>query len=210
MIKKFLVLFLALLVFSFSASPSKATTGYDISNVVITSGNNIEFDFSILPGDNVITGVGLLCNESWVFNPGNEAISFTQSDQHLSVTTSLYNGESYDNCRMYIYDSASANDYHSNQIFSVPTSNTPPTIADLIEVVEEMNLQKGIQNGLDAKLQSALDALNSANNGQQATAVSKLNAFINQVEGQRGNQLTNAQADQLIAFATNLINLLQN
>lgn len=83
------------------------------------------------------------------------------------------------------------------------------TIGNLINIVQQMNLQQGIQNSLDAKLEAAQEALNAANSGQQATAVSKLNAFINQVEGQRGNQLSNAQADELITYAQNLINIIQ-
>jgi hypothetical protein len=72
-----------------------------------------------------------------------------------------------------------------------------------------MNLQQGIGNSLDAKLTAAQDALNAENSGQQSTAVSKLNSFINEVEAQRVNKLTTSQADELHAFATNLIKLIQ-
>ena len=84
-----------------------------------------------------------------------------------------------------------------------------PTIADLINNVQAMNLQQGIENSLDAKLTSAQDALNAQDNGQISIAVNKLNAFINEVEAQRGNKLTDAQADELITYAQNLINLIQ-
>lgn len=86
---------------------------------------------------------------------------------------------------------------------------TAPTIQDLIDSVEEMNLQQGIQNSLDAKLLAAQDTLNATNSGQNATAISKLNALINEVEAQRGNKLTTSQADALHSFATNLIKLIQ-
>jgi hypothetical protein len=86
---------------------------------------------------------------------------------------------------------------------------TAPTIPDLIARVQEMNLQQGIENSLDAKLSGAQDALNAENGGLHETAVNKLNAVINEVEAQRGNKLTPTQADELHAFATNLIKLIQ-
>jgi ABC-type transporter Mla subunit MlaD len=61
----------------------------------------------------------------------------------------------------------------------------------------------------DAKLESAQEALTAKNEGHIDTAVNKLNAFINEVEAQRGNKLTTSQADELHAFGTNLIKLLQ-
>jgi hypothetical protein len=86
---------------------------------------------------------------------------------------------------------------------------TAPTIPNLITRVQEMNLQQGIENSLDAKLTAAQDAINAENSGLHETAISKLNAFINEVEAQRGNKLTTSQADELHAFATNLIKLIQ-
>ncbi len=87
---------------------------------------------------------------------------------------------------------------------------TAPTIQDLIDKVQEMNLHQGIENSLDAKLQSAQEALNANNNGNSSTALNKLNSFINEVEAQRGNKISNSQADELHYFASNLIKLIQN
>jgi hypothetical protein len=106
-------------------------------------------------------------------------------------------------------------DTNANIICGITTSfsdfavMTAPTIGDLIVRVEEMNLHQGIENSLDAKLAAAQDAINANNNGQYQTAISKLNSFITEVEAQRGNKLTNSQADELHAFAINLINLIQ-
>ena len=67
--------------------------------------------------------------------------------------------------------------------------------------VVEMNLQNGIENSLDSKLDAALDALDDVNLNNDGAARNSLQAFINAVEAQRGNKLTDAQADQLIGSA---------
>jgi hypothetical protein len=74
-------------------------------------------------------------------------------------------------------------------------------IEDLALTVIEMNLQNGIANSLDSKLDAAVDALVDASVNNDGAACNSLLAFINAVEAQRGNKLTNAQADQLIASA---------
>jgi parallel beta-helix repeat protein len=80
---------------------------------------------------------------------------------------------------------------------------------DLIDLVESMNLQQGIDNSLDAKLTSALDALEALNADKRNDAINKINAFINEVEAQREKKLTNEQADLLIAAAQEIIDLIR-
>ncbi len=83
---------------------------------------------------------------------------------------------------------------------------TPAQLLDeLMEDVEDMNLQQGIENGLDAKLENAQQALEAANAGNRQDAINKLEAFINAVEAQRGKKLTNEQADHLVAKAQEII-----
>ena len=81
-------------------------------------------------------------------------------------------------------------------------------IENLNTTVEDMNLQQGIDNSLDAKLQAVQDALVSANADLRNDAINKLEAFINAVEAQRGGKLTDAQANQLVALANNIISAL--
>jgi hypothetical protein len=54
------------------------------------------------------------------------------------------------------------------------------------------------------------NALNSCTNGNSTAAINQLNAFINQVNAKRDNGLTNAQADQLISQANNIITGINN
>ena len=81
-------------------------------------------------------------------------------------------------------------------------------VSDLISSVVNLNLQSGIGNALDSKLQNALDALDRAQAGDTASAVGILHAFIQSVEAQRGKSLTDAQADELVASAQAIIDAL--
>lgn len=74
-------------------------------------------------------------------------------------------------------------------------------IEDLALAVVAMNLQNGIENSLDSKLDAALNALDDVNANDDAAACNMLQSFINAVEAQRGTKLTVSQADQLIAAA---------
>jgi len=78
-------------------------------------------------------------------------------------------------------------------------------INDLIGIVKGMNLQQGIENSFDVKLEAVQDALVAANAGVRQDAVNKLEAFINSVEAQRGKALTDAQADELVNYANRII-----
>ena len=63
---------------------------------------------------------------------------------------------------------------------------------------------------LDAKLESAINALEDLNQNNDVAAINSLNAFINAVEAQRGKYLTDAQADDLICKAQSIINSLSS
>lgn len=78
----------------------------------------------------------------------------------------------------------------------------------LVNEVLNLNLQQGIENGLDAKLDAVLLALDDLNLHNDVAAVNALEAFINAVEAQRGRQIDEADADDLIASAQEIIDLL--
>jgi DNA-binding beta-propeller fold protein YncE len=69
----------------------------------------------------------------------------------------------------------------------------------VIEHVGGLNLQRGIANSLDAKLQAALQALEDVNQKNDVAAINILGAFINAVQPQRGKKIPQADADALIA-----------
>jgi hypothetical protein len=92
-------------------------------------------------------------------------------------------------------------------IFPEPT--IPEAVQILIEDIEEMNLQQGTENSIDAKLQNVQDSLEALNADNRNDAINKLDAFINAIEAQRDNKISSEQADYLIAEAQRIINLIE-
>ncbi|OGM14302.1 hypothetical protein A3A76_00120 [Candidatus Woesebacteria bacterium RIFCSPLOWO2_01_FULL_39_23] len=71
-------------------------------------------------------------------------------------------------------------------------------------MVISFNLQNGIENSLDQKLEAAQNALNDVNENNDQAAINSLQA-INSVEAQRGDKIANEQADALIAATQEII-----
>ena len=84
----------------------------------------------------------------------------------------------------------------------------PETVENLIETVETMNLQAGIENSLDSKLQNIQDSIEALNADLRNDAINKLEAFINSVEAQRDQKISNEQADYLVAEAQKIIEMI--
>lgn len=82
-------------------------------------------------------------------------------------------------------------------------------IEELINIVQSLNLQAGIENGLDAKLGAAARALEDVNLNNDVAAVNALNAFINETLAQRGNMIPESDADEIIALAEAAITALE-
>lgn len=75
-------------------------------------------------------------------------------------------------------------------------------IMKLMEIVEDLGLQHGIENALLSKLSNALAAMER---GQDHAAENLLRAFIHQVEAQTGKKIDEADADVLIQWAEEII-----
>lgn len=71
--------------------------------------------------------------------------------------------------------------------------------AKLISDIVALNLQSGIENSLDAKLQTALSALDDLNEQNDQAACNSLEAFISAVQAQRDKKIPSEAADVLIA-----------
>jgi len=79
-------------------------------------------------------------------------------------------------------------------------------LTDLMIVVANLNLDMGMDNSLDSKLQNALDRTQS---GDVPSALGIMHAFILSIDAQRGKKLTEMQADELIAAAQEIISALE-
>ncbi|MCK4834666.1 MAG: hypothetical protein KAT12_07800 [Gammaproteobacteria bacterium] len=101
-----------------------------------------------------------------------------------------------------------SDDASSPRFFTTLQSDPSQLINDLIQEVISLNLQHGIENSLDAKLNTSFAVLDDLNENNNVAAVNTLYAFISAIEGQRGKKITNADADALIASAQEIIDLL--
>lgn len=81
-------------------------------------------------------------------------------------------------------------------------------IRRLIAQVVALNLPKGIENSLNAKLQAAVRVLSDDSENKTVAAIRQLQAFINAVEFQRGKKISEAPAYALITAAQEIIALL--
>jgi hypothetical protein len=97
--------------------------------------------------------------------------------------------------------------YCSNDGPSVTVVTLTPVqaIEQLVGEVLALNLENGISNSLDAKLDSVLRALDDANENNDVAAINALEAFINAVQAQSGDKIPEDDADALIAIAQEAI-----
>jgi parallel beta-helix repeat protein len=84
----------------------------------------------------------------------------------------------------------------------------PHAIQALVIQVLTLNLQQGIENSLDAKLDAALGALDDINQNNDVGAINTLQAFIHAVEAQGGDKIEEADANALIVAANQIIAVL--
>ena len=75
-------------------------------------------------------------------------------------------------------------------------------IVNLIEDIESMDINEGNVNSYLSKLDNILKSLENENDD---VAINQLEALINAIEAQRGNKLTEEEADALITAAQNII-----
>lgn len=75
-------------------------------------------------------------------------------------------------------------------------------LTDVINTLPSDVLSDEIKNSLVSKVDNALKSLDKT---QDDAAINQLQAFINQINAQRGNKISEEAADMLIAYANNLI-----
>jgi hypothetical protein len=81
-------------------------------------------------------------------------------------------------------------------------------IANLVSDVLLLNFVQGIENSLDAKLDSATTVLDDMNENNDVAACNSIQAFINAVEAQAGNKIDQTDADFLVSNAAIILETL--
>lgn len=89
--------------------------------------------------------------------------------------------------------------------FQAPLEHAAAETEQLAEKLETLDLPAGTANSLASKLENAVASIEQ---GQTNAAINKLEAFIHEVEAQRGKKIVEAEADALIAAAQAIIVLL--
>lgn len=118
---------------------------------------------------------------------------FLHSHPHIYCTVGTYD------VTLTVTDEGGATDIIT---VSIVVTNPSEEVTNLIEDIESMDLHHGLENSLTQKLMNVLQSLGK---WWVNDAINQLNAFINQVEAQRGNKLTEVQADYLVTAAQAII-----
>ncbi len=84
--------------------------------------------------------------------------------------------------------------------------DTPERLLLLINTLEDDVLSDEIENSLVSKIENALKSMDK---DVDQAAIGKLNAFISEVEAQRGKKISNETADLLISYVENLISQIE-
>ncbi len=82
----------------------------------------------------------------------------------------------------------------------------PDSMENLPTIIRGLNLPKGIENSLTAKVENAIKSLEKGNTN---ASINLLQAFINEVEAQRGKKISEKMATMLIQYAQNVIQQIQ-
>jgi hypothetical protein len=83
---------------------------------------------------------------------------------------------------------------------------TPGGIVDEILNMSDEDLAPELKRSLTTKIKNAMKSLDK---GRENAAIEQLEAFINQVEAQRGKKISDETADLLISYAENLISQIE-
>jgi hypothetical protein len=89
------------------------------------------------------------------------------------------------------------------------TQLDPVELLDILACdIIDLDLHPGIENSLLAKLDAAIAKLEDGNPKNDKAAINSLQAFINAVKAQSGKKISEEDADDLIAFAQQIIDML--
>jgi len=81
-------------------------------------------------------------------------------------------------------------------------------VVELVESINGLELQAGIENSLQVKLDGALKVLEDDNEKNDIAAINSLQAFTNAVNSQRGKKISEEDADYFIMTAQQIIDVL--
>lgn len=155
----------------------------------------------------------------WRDDSGNEGSLSLRSNQNIydtNVVPTSLNIADFDVLAIVNLDDLFHHDRDRGTITSLVAAPSiivaaPSIIAainDLITTVVELDHQVGISVSLDEKLNIAHVIADDINENNDIAALNSIEAFINSVEAQRGEKITDGEADALILAAQDIMVLL--
>lgn len=96
--------------------------------------------------------------------------------------------------------------FENPQGFDADFNGCIDVVCDLADLVKSLDLHHGIENSLVKKVNNACKKFEKGNIN---ATINQLQAFINQVEAQRGKKISEEDADMLMQFALNAIQQIQ-
>jgi len=169
-------------ILSYTASDNQPPVPKAGPDQTVIIGEDITFD-----GSASYDPDGTIASYEWDFDDGD--IGFGAITTHVYTSAGIYA------VTLTVTDDEGATGTDSLTM----TVQTPAEATqDLISYLEDLDLPRGTENSLVAKLKSVIKSLDK---GHDNAAINKLNAFINQVEAQEGKKITGEQAAELIATA---------
>jgi hypothetical protein len=131
----------------------------------------------------------------------------------------IQNGEQYHHLNMgwkgsgntwYALPKVKSYDVIDECVYNIYPCSAIDLVWDLIETVKESDFHQRGKNSLSPKLVSAVKVLEDINENNDGADINNIEAFINEVEAQRGKKITSVQADELIWRAEAIIHLLSS
>ena len=160
------------------------------------------------PTDFGFDSLGILADGRFIATIGGVAASSTGEIYEIAPNPSPTSGLAEVSLIPLAFDSA---------IVGKVNGLAAPTVLSLVGLIQALteqivvlNIRIGISNSLDAKLDSALMALDDLNDNNDQAAVNSLYAFVNSVEAQRGVFLTDDEADVLVQSAEAIITAIES
>lgn len=135
-----------------------------------------------------------------------------EADDHFVTTEFKTPGKSatmtwnYD--QHYLADDATTREGFPGIFGAWIVSTEKPVVVHIVvleDSIASMDLHRGVKKSLAKKIENAIQSMEK---GQVNAAAHRLEAFISEVEAQRGKKITNEQADILVAYAQAIIDLL--
>ena len=96
------------------------------------------------------------------------------------------------------------------ELVDIDFSDPVVLLNDLIQQVIDLELHHGFENSLLAKLDTALRKLQDGNEANDKAAVNSLTAFINAINAQSGNKISEEDANNLITAAQQIIDMISS